>query len=249
MTSGKNNTLASMGTVAGTVKYALQYAVEDEMQMAKLRASVQRNTMRKFIPYVNALAVADPSAFHHVYEWRKPGVTAARLFELVDAGNQGRGKTEISLVLAFKPSVTRVPLTEAQEKPGKDGVKVKGNHKFPAKAYVMEYHIPVKIRPRSAKKLAFQARADSEKLIFTSREIRSPHPGGMKTRNAMRTATQQFFRSYGTQISGGVMTKYISDINKKIGARVGRMGKVTVAVPNMNDARSIGREIARSVNP
>lgn len=237
-----------MGTVAGTVKYALQYSVDDAMQMAKLSKSIQRNTNRKFIPYMNALARGDMAAFHHVYEWGKIGISASRLFNLEEA-TTGRGKTEIGLILDLRPSKTRVPLSEAQRTPGKTGRTVKQRHKFAAKAYVMEYHIPVRIRPRSAKKLAFQARANSEKLIFTSKEVRNNKPGGKFTKGAMRTATRQFFRSYGTQIAGGVMTKYISDINKKVAARVGRSGKVTVAVPNMNDARRIGKEIARSVNP
>ena len=251
MTSGPRsagNSLAEIGNVAGTVKYALQYAVDDRMQIEKLSKELHRQINRKMIPYINTLANADYGAFHHMYEWRKVGVTSARLFD-ISRGEANRGKTEVPLILTFRPSKTLVPLTEQQSTKGKTGKRVSKKHRFIAKAYVMEYGIPVKIKPKGDKKLAFEPGKNAGMLIFTRKTIKVKSPGGKAVRNSMRWATQQFFRSYGTQVSKGVSAKYIGNLNKNVGASLGRRGKVTIAVPNMNDARREARAIVARTSP
>jgi hypothetical protein len=240
--------MAEMGNVCGTVKYALEYAVDDAMQMEKLSREMHAQVNRRMIPYINTLAAADYASFHHMYEWRKVGVTAARLFE-ISRGTANRGKTEIPLILTFRPSKTLVPLTEAQTTPGKTNKTVKRKHKFIAKAYIMEYGIPVKIKPKGSKKLAFEPGKGEGWLIFTRKTVKIKNPGGAATKGAMRLASQQFFRQYGPVVAKGVTTKYIGNLNKNVGARLGRRGKVTIAVPNMNDARREAKAIVRMTNP
>jgi hypothetical protein len=114
----------------------------------------------------------------------------------------------------------------------------------------MEYGIPVKIKPKGDNKLAFSpAGDDSNFLVFTRKTLKVSQPGGAATKGAMRLATQQFFRGYGQRVVNGIMTKYIGNINKNVGASIGKRGKVTIAVPNMNDARAEAKAIVRRVNP
>lgn len=252
MINGPSNTyseFAKFAEVPATVKYALQYAVEDEVQFEKLRRSVHRNLNRKFIPYVNISAMASPKSLSHMYEWGGLGRTERRLFDL-DLINRGAGKTEISMKINFRPSRSMVPLTKAQTTPNPaTKAVVTKRYVFSAKAVISEFGLPTRISPRGDGFLAFDNPDRISGLQFTKKAIVQKRAGGPMARGSFRAITEQFFKGYGTDTTADLMTRYIRRVDQATSNRLNKSGKVTVGMPNFNQARALAKSIVYEVSP
>ncbi len=133
--------------------------------------------------FIDSNARVSPQALHHVYEWSKVGSPDARLFDITYVVSNG-GLTFSS---TFRQSMSI-----------KDGSR----EPFYNKAKVMEEGIPVVIKPKNAKKLAFEV---DGKTVFTDGPVNVSNPGGdvsgqyEKTFNLFfsRYFTQSFLRNSG----------------------------------------------------
>jgi hypothetical protein len=126
--------------------------------------------------FIDSNARVNPQALHHVYEWSKVGSPDARLFDIAYTISNG-GLTFNS---TFRQSLSI-----------KDGSR----EPFYNKAKVMEEGIPVVIKPKNAKKLAFEA---DGKTIFTDGPISVSNPGGDVSGQYQKTF-DLFFTAYFTQ--------------------------------------------------
>lgn len=126
--------------------------------------------------FIDSNARVNPQALHHVYEWSKVGSPDARLFDINYIISNG-GLTFSS---TFRQSLSI-----------KDGSRTP----FYNKAKIMEDGIPVAIKPKNAKKLAFEV---DGKTVFTEGPISVSNPGG-DVRGEYQKTFDLFFRTYFTQ--------------------------------------------------
>jgi hypothetical protein len=127
--------------------------------------------------YIDSNARVNPQALHHVYEWSRTGSPESRLFEI--------GYTVSNLGLSIRS-------TFRQSSSIKDG----SNRPFYDKARIMENGIPVVIKPRTAKVLAFE---ENGQMIFTKNPVRVENPGGSAVQGSFEKTFDSFFRSYFSQ--------------------------------------------------
>lgn len=128
--------------------------------------------------YIDAQARTKPKSLHHVYEWNKTGNPDARLFKLIDFGQD---KLSFKIKYEFLESKTNVPSKQMNKK-----------YKFPNKAYVMENGIPVTISPRAAKRLVFEVNGYT---VFMPKgaSVTVSKPGGGKATGQFKIAYARFF--------------------------------------------------------
>lgn len=132
---------------------------------------------------MDAEAYAHKSLFHHVYEWgdswhgrySRVGGSHSRLWALVATGTGGNR----TMTYVFLPSVVPVPVHPDLTTPGKKGrVVEEGVHVFSQKAAVLEYGIPVTIRPKLAKALAMPSGNPGTPFFRDKEYTRVPGEGG-----------------------------------------------------------------------
>jgi hypothetical protein len=127
--------------------------------------------------YIDALAKADPSAMHHVYEWYQVGNPMARLYNLdYTVSNVG-----LSVKSSFRQSSS---ISEDSREP------------FYDKARIMELGIPVTITPKRNSALVFEEGGDT---IFVRRPITVSNPGGTEVQGEYERIFDSFFKNYFTQ--------------------------------------------------
>ena len=128
--------------------------------------------------YIDSQARTKPKSLHHVYEWNKTGNPDARLFKLIDFG---QNKLSFKIKYEFLESKTNVPSKRINKK-----------YKFPNKAYVMENGIPVTISPRAAKRLVFEVNGYT---VFMPKgaSVTVSKPGGGKATGQFKIAYARFF--------------------------------------------------------
>jgi len=131
-----------------------------------------------FGAYIDAQARVKPKSLHHVYEWGKPGVKAARLFKLKKLSQDGLSfKFNYELML----SKTTVPTGAGRKK-----------YIFANKASVMEAGMPVKIAPVASKRLVFESDSITVFMpIGASVTVKSP--GGRGVRNQFSLMYSRWF--------------------------------------------------------
>lgn len=106
--------------------------------------------------YIDSIAMANPNALHHVYEWGQSGSASARLFNIDYIVRSGG----LSLNATFSQSRS---------------VQSGSSTPFYNKAYIMENGIPVRIKPKDGGVLAF---SDNGEQVFTKKEVVVSKPGG-----------------------------------------------------------------------
>lgn len=126
-----------------------------------------------FYARTDARARANPTRFHHLYEWGSVGDGDRRLFKLISR-NIGTEAFEVSY--DYVESTVPVP---------------NSGHVFSQKAKVMEEGNPVTIAPVNASMLSFEV--DGQR-IYTANEVIVPRPGGEAVKNALREEFMYFFR-------------------------------------------------------
>jgi len=161
--------------------------------IAKLTASNQfKNRFKKTIytqinkdfgQYIDAQARSKPRSLHHVYEWKKSGVSSERLFKLNMIDTTG---ISFKVNFEFTPSKSSVPSS-----------KNKRRHVFISKASVMEAGMPLTIAPRAAERLVFQTDTGT---VFMPKgaSVTVKRPGGPGVKN-------QFTLYYSRWFSGNLV--------------------------------------------
>lgn len=124
--------------------------------------------------YIDTEAKVNPNLMHHVYEWYRTGSPTARLYDL----NYSASKGGLMITTTFKQSKT---------------VAKNSRQPFYNKANIMERGIPVTIKPKRAKVLAFTV--DGEE-VFTSKPITVNDPGGKDVQGSFAKVFNNFMRVY-----------------------------------------------------
>lgn len=166
------------------------------------------NTSEILKDFIDTNAKLNPQMLHHVYEWYQVGSPAARLYDInytVTAAGLSMGST-------FRQSTI---------------VKNGSSTPFYNKATIMEKGIPVTIKPKNAKVLAFTDENGQE--VFTKGPVRVQDPGGPLVQGSFQRVFDSFFQVYFSQSflrSSGVV-KYLSEpIAYKKGFSMGKkLGK------------------------
>lgn len=127
--------------------------------------------------FIDSNARVNPQMLHHVYEWTMTGSPEARLYDI--------SYTTSNLGLSFRSSFS-------QSKSIKDGSRIP----FYDKARIMEYGIPVTIRPKVAQVLAFD---DNGETVFTRGPVEVMNPGGTEAEGGFEKVFDMFFNKYFSQ--------------------------------------------------
>ena len=169
--------------------------------------TVGLETVELMKEFIDSNARVNPDMLHHVYEWNQTGSPSARLYDI--------SYTTSNLGLSFRSSFS-------QSTSIKDGSRTP----FYDKARIMEYGIPVTIRPKVAQVLAFE---DGGETIFTQGPVRVDNPGGMQAEGGFEKVFDMFFNRYFSQaflrVSG--IAKYLENpqVYKKDMQSSKKMGK------------------------
>ena len=127
--------------------------------------------------FIDSNARVNPQMLHHVYEWTMTGSPDARLYDI--------SYTTSNLGLSFRSSFS-------QSTSIKDGSRTP----FYDKARIMEYGIPVTIRPKVAQVLAFD---DNGETVFTRGPVEILNPGGTEVEGGFEKVFDMFFNKYFSQ--------------------------------------------------
>jgi hypothetical protein len=129
----------------------------------------------------------------------------------------------MSLSYSFKQSRSNVPNTRSLKK-----------YVFKEKARIMEYRIPVTIRPKAASiRLAFEGRDGKLVVLPKGQSVRVKNPGGNNVYNGFGRTYERFFK-------GNMVKTSLEDSGVK--SAVTRATKTSTKVPAMISSKlSIGR--------
>ena len=127
--------------------------------------------------FIDSNARVNPQMLHHVYEWTMTGSPDARLYDI--------SYTTSNLGLSFRSSFS-------QSTSIKDGSRTP----FYDKARIMEYGIPVTIRPKVAQVLAFD---DNGETVFTRGPVQVMNPGGTEVEGGFEKVFDMIFNKYFSQ--------------------------------------------------
>lgn len=159
------------------INYAIGYLEGVKAGKKTFLDSIGASAIETLKQYIDANARMSPEMLHHVYEWNQVGSPSARLFDIT--------YTVSNLGLSLKSSFS-------QSSSIKSGSKVP----FYDKARIMENGIPVTIRPKAAKPLAFEV--DGEQ-VFTKNPVEVEKPGGNNVEGGFEKAFDSFFNNYFSQ--------------------------------------------------
>lgn len=153
--------------------------------------SIGIETIELLKEFVDANARINPEMLHHVYEWNMVGSPSARLYDL--------GYTVSGLGLSIKSSFRQSTTVKA-------GSRVP----FYDKATIIENGIPVVIRPKKAKALAFSQNGED---VFSKGPIAVENPGGTAAEKGFEKTMDLFFNRYFTQafLKASGIGKYLSN--------------------------------------
>ena len=242
------NELPLMSQAIANAIATAAWSLSSPQGQENIQRTIENSVKRKFMPYVNSMAMANKKSLHHAYEWGKVGQTSGRLFDLKIPGSS-RGKANFSMRLTFRPSKALVPLTEAQATPGPTGEVVEQRHIFWNKAMVMEYGQKVVIKPTISKYLAFDnppgTRATESGLTFTSRPVTIDY-SRLATYHGLEAAIRSFF----TSVGGMEIDRDMQTYGRKAAAAADKSAVfLTVSTPSDGYAKSIAARMTRGLAP
>lgn len=189
------------------IQYSEGFLEGAQLGKRKLMENIGRNAIDAMKEYVDSSARVNPEALQHVYEWYQSGNPNARLFDLYyTVSNLG-----LSFRSSFRQSVT---VARGSTTP------------FYDKARIMEEGIPVTIKPKKAKALAFDV--DGEQ-VFVRGNVTVSNPGGSLAEGSLERTLEEFIALYFTQafMNSSSLGRHLSDptIYKKNLASGSRLGK------------------------
>jgi hypothetical protein len=127
--------------------------------------------------FIDSNARVNPDMLRHVYEWTMTGSPDGRLYDI--------SYTTSNLGLSFRSSFSQ-----------STSIKNGSRTPFYDKARIMEYGIPVTIRPKAAQVLAFD---DNGETVFTRGPVEIVNPGGTEAEGGFEKAFDMFFNKYFSQ--------------------------------------------------
>jgi hypothetical protein len=175
----------SISKIAASLYYkaaALEYLVNSERAKQNVKTRVFNQLNKDFGVYIDSQARSFTSRLHHVYEWRNPGDSSARLWKLTMKSGTSY---DMNIGYTFKQSRTQVPNTRSLKK-----------YVFREKARIMEYRIPVTIKPRAASiRLAFETKDGRFIVLPKGQSVRVNNPGGSNVYSGFGRTYEKFFNS------------------------------------------------------
>lgn len=123
------------------------HTVQTSANMNQLMKSANTLLTSEFVMHMSRAAIANPSSFSHMYDWKGIGDPNARLWT---HKMRGRGSNR-ELTFDFKASKRSVPISPLLQSKG-----VKRSHVFVWKAPILELGLPVRITQKLAKVLVFE---------------------------------------------------------------------------------------------
>lgn len=188
-------------------EYSLGFLDGIELGKEKFLSNLASGTIQYMKEFVDSMARVSPQVLHHVYEWNRTGSPEARLFDLEYSIVNGG----ISINSTFRQSIA---------------IKAGSNVPFYDKARVMEYGMPVTIKPKRAKALAFESNGEQ---VFTKNPVTVSNPGGDFVQGSLERTLDIFINQYFSQsflMASGIIDKIkdTSDFKKNLplGAKLGR---------------------------
>jgi hypothetical protein len=194
-------------------EYAIGFLDGAQRGRAQMMGDVANSTRQILEEYIDSNARVAPDLLHHVYEWYMTGSPAARLFEI-------KAKST-SANISFDADFTQ-----------SRSMKAGSNKPFYNKAIIMERGIPLTIRPRDAKVLAFE---DNGEQVFTSGPVVVQNPGGSQVQGSFERTFSSFFENYFSQ-----SFLRVSGIQDKL-------DNTGIFVKNISKGKRMGRSAGNSV--
>lgn len=175
----------SIAKIAASLYYkaaTLEYLVSSDRAKQNVKTRIFNQLNKDFGVYVDSQARSFTTRLHHVYEWKRPGDSSARLWKLTMKSSTGY---DMTFGYAFKQSRSEVPNTRSLKK-----------YVFKEKARIMEYRIPVTIKPRAASiRLAFETKDGNFVVLPKGQSVRVNNPGGNNVYSGFGRTYEKFFRS------------------------------------------------------
>lgn len=224
------NTLDDMGSIskmAAALYYqsaALEYLVNSSRAQSAVKTKVFGQISKDFGSYVDMQARSLTSQLHHVYEWKRVGSPESRLWKL---NMKQTGAYDMNINYSFKQS--KIPV------PSPSGTK---RYVFREKARIMEFRIPVTIKPRRlGGRLAFVNKEGRTVVMPRDRSVFVKNPGGNMVFQGFSRVYERFFNS--------------SMVNQSIDASgiqksYSRAAKNAVVIPKLISGKIVVNKISTS---
>lgn len=185
MKTGVIDDMGSISKIAASIYYqaaSLEYLVNSARAQKAVTTKIYNRISKDFGNYVDMQARSYTSRLHHVYEWKRVGNPAARLWQLNFVPGSGYN---MEINYSFRQSRTNVPNAHSLKK-----------YVFKEKARIMEFRIPVTIRPRSAAgRLVFENQDGKTVVLPKGRSVRVTKPGGANAFQGFARTHERFFNS------------------------------------------------------
>jgi hypothetical protein len=166
---------------------------------------------KSFVKDLNSIAKTNKKSYHHIYEWDRVGVNNARLFTVLKTGVDSNN---ISLLIKFDKSKTKVPIAKRLQKPGPSGKIVTRTTVFKNKAEVMEKNSPVSFTAK--RNIAYTT--TGRDIVFKRRGtlVTVRRPGGDGTTGAVEKFAKKWEKSMLRPAinNSGIFNKLSNDISK-----------------------------------
>lgn len=178
--------------------YAFGWALASPESVSVAQRRMTLNVSKGFNKYISSLAVANPKAFWHMYAGTgHVGINKAnyRLFNI--AAPEGPLKSRVAMSLVYLPDKMLIKpdsrLYKGGEFQGKKGQYVKNRHKWPTKAFDLEFGRKVKIKRKKSEYLVFVGKGKNgkPKAVFLKGPITVDTSVGRNgTRDTLGSMTQ-----------------------------------------------------------
>jgi hypothetical protein len=173
----KFNTSQFKKEMNNIVDYSIGFLQGVEKGKTIFLKTLGMETVEVMKEFIDSNARVNPDMLHHIYEWNQTGSPSARLYNI--------SYTTSNLGLSFRSSFSQ-----------STSIKNGSRTPFYDKARIMEYGIPVTIRPKVAQVLAFDDNGDT---VFTKGPITIENPGGSQVEGGFEKTFDLFFNRYFSQ--------------------------------------------------
>jgi hypothetical protein len=173
----KFKTVDFMKEMQSIINYSNGFVEGANAGKQELFETIGQKTREILNQFIDANARTNDAVLHHVYEWHQSGLPNARLFD-IEYRTTGGGLTFNS---TFSQS---------------SSIKSGSTKPFYDKARIMEQGIPVTIKAKNSKVLAFD---DNGQEVFTKSPVTVKDPGGVAVQGGFERTVDSFFNSYWKQ--------------------------------------------------